>query len=86
MKNSNFISKELNLSYFIKEILTLKEATSFLGISTSMMYKLTHTKAIPYYKPNGKLIYFKKSELNDWILRNRVSSVDEMEKTFFNQF
>ncbi|WP_405211201.1 helix-turn-helix domain-containing protein [Dokdonia sp. Asnod2-E02] len=58
-----------------KEILTVKEASIYLGQSTSSIYKLTGKNEIPFYVPNGKMIYFKKKELDEWLLKNRVCSL-----------
>ena len=57
-----------------KEMLTIDEAASYL-------YIMTCKKQIPYYKPNGKRLYFKKTELNEWLQSNRVSSVNEAESS-----
>lgn len=54
-----------------KELLSLKEAAEFLGITKSTLYKKTHRKEIPFYKPTGKLIYFLRQDLLNWALRNR---------------
>ena len=70
--------KELNLVY--KKVLSVNEASEYLNISVSWLYKLTHLKKIPHYKPNGKMIYFKKSDLNSWLLRNRIDSEEESEQ------
>jgi hypothetical protein len=40
---------------------------------------MTSKGEITYYKPNGKLIYFKRSDLDDWMLRNEVSGTNELE-------
>ena len=56
------------------ERLTLKETCVYLDISCSTLYKLTSKNKIPHFKPNGKKIYFRKSDLNEWLFRNRVSS------------
>ena len=45
-----------------KDVLTLEEAALFMGISKSSLYKMTHKHELPFYRPNGKLIYFEKSE------------------------
>ena len=45
-----------------KEVLTLEEAAIFLGMSKSSLYKMTHNKVLPYYRPNGKMVYFEKSD------------------------
>ena len=50
-----------------KELLTVKEAKEFLGISESQLYKLTRTLAIPHYKPSGKTIFFSRQEIIDWV-------------------
>ena len=57
-----------------KEMLTMDDAVLYTGLGKSCLYVLTCKKKIPFYKPNGKNIYFKKSELNDWLQRNRVAS------------
>ena len=57
-----------------KEMLTIDDAVLYTGLGKSYFYVLTCKKKIPFYKPNGKNIYFKKSELNDWLQRNRVAS------------
>ena len=53
-------------------MLTTTEASVYLGVSESYIYKLTSSKLIPHYKPNGKLVYFNRKELCEWALRNRV--------------
>ena len=66
------------LEYLQKEILTFKEAAKFLSLSESALYKLTSKKEIPHYIPGGKKIYFKKTELDRWILESRVTPVNEI--------
>ena len=46
-----------------KNVLTFDEACTFTGISRTYMYKLTCGSRIPHYKPNGKNIYFNRTEL-----------------------
>lgn len=53
-----------------KDILTLQEASVYIGVSLSQLYKLTSTQSIPHYKPRGKMCYFEKNELDAWLLRN----------------
>ena len=62
------------------EVLSLEEAAKFMGIARSSLYKMTHQQAIPFYKPNGKLVFFEKSDLLAWIRQNRVSSMQEIGK------
>jgi len=62
-----------------KEILTIEEASEFLGLSTSRLYKMTSNKDIPHYKPGGKKIYLNRQELEQWILNNRVDSINDID-------
>ena len=69
-----------NLCYSAKEVLNLEEAANFLGIAKSTLYKMTHENRIPFYKPAGKLIYFEKSVLLEWIRSNRIMSEAELQE------
>ena len=60
--------------------LSFSEAAEYLDVSKSHLYKLTHKNLITFFKPNGKKIYFLKSDLRMWLLRNRQSTADEIEQ------
>ena len=60
--------------------LTLEEAADYLGFSKSYLYKLTSANKIPHYKPQGKRLYFAKSELDKWLLRNPVKTTAAIEQ------
>jgi excisionase family DNA binding protein len=62
-----------------KEVLTFSEATDYLSVSSSHLYKLTSGNIIPFYKPNNKKIFFKRSELDAWLTSNRVEPNSEIE-------
>ena len=61
-----------------KEVLTTEEAAAYMGMRKSYLYKLTMNKKIPHYKPMGKVCYFQRKELEEWLLSNRVSTDDEL--------
>ena len=61
-----------------KEVLTADEAANYMGISKSYLYKLTMNKTIPHYKPMGKMVYFNRLELEQWLQSNRYSTDDEI--------
>lgn len=60
-----------------KTVLTLEEAALFTGLTKPYLYELTWKKAIPFYKPNGRKIYFDRAELEAWLKKNRVQTADE---------
>ena len=68
-----------NLVYCTKAVLTATEAAAYLGVSLSCLYKWTMKRVIPHYKPNGKLCYFERAELEKWMMSNRVATDQELE-------
>jgi len=61
-----------------KEFLSVEEVCTYLGISPSAVYKLSHYKTLPKYCPNGKKIYFRRDDIDLWLKKHRVSSLDEL--------
>ena len=62
-----------------KVVLTFDEAATYTGLSKSYLYKLTSTGGVPCYKPNGKVLYFNKTELDSWMMQNRKATSLELE-------
>ena len=62
-----------------KTILTLEEVAKYTNYSKSYIYKLTSRREIPCYKPNGKQLYFKRTEIEEWLLTNRKMTNKEIE-------
>lgn len=62
-----------------KEVLTLDEAAMYTGLSKTYLYKLTASRKIPCWKPHGKMLYFKRSELDAWMLQNPVKTEEQLE-------
>ena len=69
-----------NLLYDGKQVLNSEEAAIFLGMARSSLYKMTHRHEIPFYRPNGKVIYFEKEELIKWMRSCRESSEKEIDE------
>ena len=63
-----------------KNILTLEEVAEYTHLSKSYVYKLTSKGDIPYYKPNGKQLYFKRTEIDEWLLTNTNKTNQEIER------
>ena len=63
-----------------KKVLSFDEACDYTGFSRSYMYKLTGSNVIPYSKPNGKIIFFEKEKLDQWLLQNGRKSNQDIEK------
>ena len=67
-----------NTIFCTKEVLTSDEAAKYMGVSKSYLYKLTMRQQIPHFKPMGKMCYFNRLELEQWLQSNRVSTATEI--------
>lgn len=61
-----------------KDVLTAREVAVYLGVSVWYVNKMCAERTIPYYKPRGKMRYFKRTEIDEWVCRNRVKTYDEL--------
>lgn len=62
-----------------KSMLTADEVADYTGLKKSYIYLLTSQKEIPHYKPNGRTLYFSRSEIDAWMSRNRQNAKCEAE-------
>ena len=69
-----------NTIFCTKEVLTSDEAAKYMGVSKSYLYKLTMKQQIPHFKPMGKMCYFNRLELEQWLQNNRVATTPEIEQ------
>lgn len=73
--------EELERKMFLnKNILSFDEASEFLNLSKSYLYKLTSANLISHYKPQGKMLYFEKNELEAWLRQNPVKTQSQIEQ------
>ena len=68
-----------NLVLHSKNVLSFEEASRFLNLSKSYLYKLTSGNLIPHYKPQGKMLYFEKTELEAWLRQNPIRTQAQTE-------
>lgn len=54
-----------------KTVFSIDEAAIYLSIAKSSVYKLTSGKEIAHYR-TGKLIYFRREDLDAWALQKRI--------------
>jgi len=62
-----------------KNVLSFEEASTFLNLSKSYLYKLTSGGLIPHYKPQGKMLYFEREQLENWLRQNPVRTQAQVE-------
>jgi excisionase family DNA binding protein len=69
-----------------KVFLTTIEAARYLGISMQSIYKLTHQKAFPTYKPGNKKIYIRRADIDEWIEKSIRKSSSQINKESIKKF
>jgi excisionase family DNA binding protein len=83
-KNTDYRNPLIVQNVQQKEILSFKEALIYLDASESLLYKLVSNRAITFSKPNGGKLYFKKTDLDDWMTQNESKSVRVLENEINN--
>ena len=66
--------------FLTKDVLSFDEASIFLNLSKSYLYKMTSGNLIPHYKPQGKMLYFEKTELEAWLRQNPIKTKAQIEQ------
>lgn len=61
-----------------KNVLNINEAAIILGMTVRGVRENVRNRIIPCYKPNVNRLYFKKSELEEWMTQNRRKSMAEL--------
>lgn len=80
-KNLEMRVSELEQMLFLtKNVLSFDETSKFLHLSKSYLYKLTSGNLIPHYKPQGKMLYFEKADLEMWLRQNPVKTQAQIEQ------
>jgi len=79
---SSFSSKKSN------DILTLKEAASYLDLKPSTIYSYVSKGVLSSYKPNGGKLYFLVGDLQQFILNKKYykKSKDMLESEIISRF
>ena len=68
-----------------RNLMTTTEAARYLGLKPSYLYKMMMRRAIPYYKPNGKLCFFAKEDLDAWLKRVIAGRDRQRGRTLFGR-
>lgn len=64
-----------------KEIMNVQQVADYLSISKQTVYGMTCRMEVPFYK-RGKKNYFKKSDIDEWLLATRRKTREDIEMKF----
>lgn len=59
----------------MNEILTIEQLSEYINIPKSCLYQKVMRRDIPFYRI-GRLLRFKKSEIDEWLNDHRVERLD----------
>jgi excisionase family DNA binding protein len=62
------------------KLLTVKEASAILNISTPTLYRYISARAIPYLKLGTGAIRFDPDDLENWISQQRVDTAADIKQ------
>ena len=65
------VSELEKMLFLSKSVLSFDEASKFLNLSKSYLYKLTSGNLIPHYKPQGKMLILRKRSWKHGYVRTR---------------
>ncbi|WP_370408272.1 helix-turn-helix domain-containing protein [Tenacibaculum dicentrarchi] len=72
------LSKETSSQSELETPLNIKEVAKLTQLSVPTLYLYVSGRKIPHYKQGNKLRFFK-SEIIDWIKKDKVKTVSEIE-------
>lgn len=66
-----------------KELFNIAEAGTYLNLAKQTLYGFTSKNLIPFIK-RGKKLYFRKSDLDKWLLQGKQLTKEEIEVAGFD--
>lgn len=60
-----------------KNVLDIKETATLTGYTVKYLRSLVARRQIPHYR-RGNRLYFSRDEVEDWMLGQRIPTIDEM--------
>jgi len=58
--------------------MNISEVAKYIKVAKTSIYGMTHRNTIPHYK-SGKRLYFKKSDIDEWIFSKRIKTRSDIE-------
>ena len=71
---------ELYTMLAAKNVLNITEAAFILGMTPQGVRQKVRDREIAAYKPNHNRLYFKKTDLEHWMLQNKRKTTEELEQ------
>lgn len=62
-----------------KSILNIRDVAALTGYSIDTIRGFMYAHQIPYYRPAGKTVFFKRTEIEAWLTTNRQPAAHELQ-------
>lgn len=67
-----------------KTVFTVDDFCTYTGMAKPTAYKLTSGHLIEFSCPQGKVIYFEKKKVDEWLLKNPILPIDDVNQRVIN--
>lgn len=67
----------------VKEMLTIDDVSLLTGYSRNYLRVLVHKREIPFFKPDGRKLFFSKAEVNNWLAQNHTPAQSDLDAEQF---
>ncbi len=67
-----------------KRLLTIKEASEYLGISVKGIYNMVNRRQIPFIKIGGRL-RFDKIDLDNWVEKQKIPDSNDIKEKILQE-
>ena len=68
-----------------KTVFNVDDFCTYTGLAKPTLYKLTSAHLIPFSCPQGKVIYFEKTKVDEWLLKNPILPIDDVDQRVINR-
>jgi|GEM_PF-898252 len=66
-----------------KDVLNFHETCQYLKLSEASLHRLKANSELPFYRPSKRGVYFKRKELDQWLLQNKSNDKTSIEDKAF---
>ena len=70
----------IKLTLCSKEVLDFEESCKYLDIPYDFLLALSRVGLIPCYNPFGNRLYFRRKDLDNWLLRKKLFPFEEIDQ------
>lgn len=65
--------------YLSKKVFNVQDFSRYSGFKESYIYKIIGRKEVDHSKPGGKMVFFNKDKIDEYLLSNEFKSADTIQ-------